>query len=337
MCYCNIAEVQAHQEKFGESIENYLEARKYLTKDYLLINDFYLGIGRSYLKENFKTLALTYLDSGLTEAIRTKQKRLEQVAYNYYKDYYLSKNELALAYEYLDKEYELDIDIRGEEVQGQIEVLNLKYEDEKKSRELVALQAEKDRAAFRFNVILISAISIAFLLALLAYSLRLRVKNGKLKEKELHAELIQKRKELTSYALNFIQKNELMGDLTQKINDLRKQSNTDTALGLNKINNMITDSFRIDQDWENFKLMFEEVHPDFFVILKERYPDLGNAELKLSALLRLNMNLKESSRVLGISPDSVKTARYRLRKKLNLEHDENLVDFFIKFDAMVEA
>jgi len=98
---------------------------------------------------------------------------------------------------------------------------------------------------------------------------------------------------------------------------------------------MITDSFRIDQDWENFKLMFDEVHPNFFVVLKERYPDLGNAELKLSALLRLNMNLKESSKVLGISPDSVKTARYRLRKKLNLEHDHNLVDFFISFDSKI--
>ena len=168
---------------------------------------------------------------------------------------------------------------------------------------------------------------------LIISGLRIRVHKSKVARQKLEFELNQKRKELTSYALNFIQKNELMDELTTKVNELRRNSDTDTALGLNRINHMISDSFRIDQDWENFKLMFEEVHPDFFVKLKEMFPDLGNAELKLSALLRLNMNLKESSKVLGISPDSVKTARYRLRKKLNLEHDQNLVDFFLKFDS----
>ena len=90
---------------------------------------------------------------------------------------------------------------------------------------------------------------------------------------------------------------------------------------------------RIDQDWENFKIMFEQVHEGFFVRLKASYPDLGNAELKLCALLRLNLNLKESSQILGISSDSVKTARSRLRKKLQLSQEDNLVDFMIMFDS----
>ncbi len=78
--------------------------------------------------------------------------------------------------------------------------------------------------------------------------------------------------------------------------------------------------------------MFEELHEGFFYKLKQHFPDLGNAELKLCALLRLNMNMKESSRVLGISSDSVKTARSRLRKKLGLNTEDNLVDFLISFD-----
>jgi len=49
-------------------------------------------------------------------------------------------------------------------------------------------------------------------------------------------------------------------------------------------------------------------------------------------IIRLNLNLKESAPILGISPTSVKTARYRLRKKLGLSTEENLVDFLIQID-----
>ena len=58
-------------------------------------------------------------------------------------------------------------------------------------------------------------------------------------------------------------------------------------------------------------------------------PDLGNADLKLCALLKLNLNTKESANILGISQESVKTARYRVRKKLNLAREDNLVSYLM--------
>ena len=74
------------------------------------------------------------------------------------------------------------------------------------------------------------------------------------------------------------------------------------------------------------------MHDGFFKDLKQAFPEVSNAELKLCALLRLNMNLKESAKILGIAVDSVKTARYRLRKKLGLKTEDNLVDFLIQFE-----
>jgi DNA-binding CsgD family transcriptional regulator len=71
------------------------------------------------------------------------------------------------------------------------------------------------------------------------------------------------------------------------------------------------------------------VHKDFFTNLKKKYPDLSSGELRLSALIRLNLNLKESATLLNIAPDSVKTARHRLRKKLNLPEDSNLTDYLM--------
>ena len=163
------------------------------------------------------------------------------------------------------------------------------------------------------------------ILVILIY--RNKMKLARMSEKELKTELNHKNKELASFTLNFVQKNEMISNIKEQVQELSRVALPSTGKQLQQINRVIEDTFRADREWENFKLRFEEVHEGFFKDLSEKYPDLGNAEVKLCALLRLNMNLKESSQVLGISPDSVKTARYRIRKKLGLTKDENLVKF----------
>ena len=319
----SLGAAEKHLQKAKDTFEN---------QKHFLVNDLYSNLAVLHAKRGRYRLAQVYVDS----AIEMSQKSGDLLslihAYEDKKDISAGQGSYKQAFEAFEKLYELDQSVRGEEVQKKVEILQLKYEEEKNQKQIALLEKEKaEEQLFLFRTLITGVFVISFLLFLILI-LRLKVKNSKLKEKDLQNQLVQKKKELTSYALNFIQKNELMGELTEKINELKKESLPDTNKRLSKINTMISDSFRIDQDWENFKLMFEEVHPDFFGLLKKQYPDLGNAELKLSALLRLNMNLKESSRVLGISPESVKTARYRLRKKLKLEHEENLVDFFLKFE-----
>lgn len=43
----------------------------------------------------------------------------------------------------------------------------------------------------------------------------------------------------------------------------------------------------------------------------------------------MNLSIKEMAAILAISPDSVKTARYRLRKKLQLQTEDNLHAFIM--------
>ena len=61
-----------------------------------------------------------------------------------------------------------------------------------------------------------------------------------------------------------------------------------------------------------------------------QHPDLVPNDLKLCAYLRMNMNSKEMASLLNISLRGVEIRRYRLRKKLNLEHDKNLVEFLME-------
>ena len=69
------------------------------------------------------------------------------------------------------------------------------------------------------------------------------------------------------------------------------------------------------------------LHKDYSVILHERFPGLTEQERRLATLLRLGFSTKELSSIMSITPKSVEVCRYRLRKRLNLKREENLIEF----------
>ena len=282
--------------------------------------------------ENFK-LHKTYLDSALAVAEKINGKRIIQEVYLGYSDYYYKKQDYKNSLDFFEKSTMIKDSISSAEIKKETAILELKYNYEKKQKQIAVLEKEGAENELRIRTMTLTGVLVFLLLAVFILFQRLKINKSRAIQNQLNAELEHKNKELTSYALNFIQKNELMNELTDKISELKKQSDTKAIKELNQMNGIINNSFRVDQDWENFKVMFEEIHGDFFFRLKTSCPDLGNAELRLCALLRLNMNLKESSKILGISSDSVKTARYRLRKKLGLQTEDNLIDWLIRFDT----
>ncbi len=79
--------------------------------------------------------------------------------------------------------------------------------------------------------------------------------------------------------------------------------------------------------WKEFEVRFQEVHSDFYDNLNKRFPDLTPNEKKICAFLRLNMSTKDISAITYQSLRSINMARFRLRKKIGLDTDENLVTF----------
>jgi DNA-binding CsgD family transcriptional regulator len=162
--------------------------------------------------------------------------------------------------------------------------------------------------------------------------LQAELENRLMREKELQRALEIKNQELASYNMNLLQKNGMIEELRNNIENLKKTPSEQLPLQLKHIKRLLDNSLHIDKDWENFKLHFAQVHPSLFHNLKEGFPELSNNDLKLCALIKLNLNLKESAAILGIAPESVKSARYRLRKKFNLSHQDSLVDFIRSMD-----
>ena len=153
-----------------------------------------------------------------------------------------------------------------------------------------------------------------------------------LRNEKLRQEMILKDKELANSTMQMIQKSKTMTMLKRDLQKLSRETkddlvNTKIRIMVKKINRDI-DS---DKQWEVFESHFESVHEEFLKRLKQEFPDLSPRELKLSAYLRLNISSKEISSLMNISVRGVEISRYRLRKKLQLEHDQNLTDFIMMF------
>jgi len=88
--------------------------------------------------------------------------------------------------------------------------------------------------------------------------------------------------------------------------------------------------------WKEFEIYFNKVHPNFTKNLLKKYPNLKPSELKFCSFLRLNFNTKKISSIIFITPESVKTTRTRLRKKLKLKRSTffTSANFFVTFEIL---
>ena len=156
---------------------------------------------------------------------------------------------------------------------------------------------------------------------------------SKLQNERLALEIKHKNSELASSAMHLINKNEFMNTIKVGIKDLIRDGevhNSSTAKGLKRLAKDIERNIAEDENWDRFEMHFDQVHGDFIKKMKGKFPDLTPQELKLSAFLRMNMSSKEIAHLLNITVRGVEISRYRLRKKLPLERNDNLVEYMMK-------
>lgn len=154
-----------------------------------------------------------------------------------------------------------------------------------------------------------------------------------LRNESLRNEMKFKNKELANATLHLIQKNKTLTYLKEDLTKLIKNIPSDSPEKQN-VNNLLK---KINKDLKNekglelFNSYFDDVHQDFIARLKDKYPDLTPKELRLCAYLKMNISTKEIAPLMNISVRGVEISRYRLRKKLQLDHTTNLTDFLISF------
>lgn len=87
----------------------------------------------------------------------------------------------------------------------------------------------------------------------------------------------------------------------------------------------------VDNVWKNFEVSFSAVNVDFYKNLSKAHPDLSSSEIKLCTLLRLNMDSREIAAFLHQEEASIRVSRSRLRKKLEINGEDSLTNYFMRF------
>ena len=154
---------------------------------------------------------------------------------------------------------------------------------------------------------------------------------SKLEKEKLELQIKSKNQELASNTMHLVQKSEILQKLKVEINTIAKTtSDKATSKNLRAIIRKISTDERLDVDWEDFARHFDQVHEQFLQRLREKYPQLTPKDHRLCAYLRMNLASKEIAPLMNISVRSVEVARYRLRKKLELDSEINLIEFMME-------
>nr|WP_298790688.1 triple tyrosine motif-containing protein [uncultured Allomuricauda sp.] len=147
----------------------------------------------------------------------------------------------------------------------------------------------------------------------------------KLKNQQLKEEFKSKSNELAASTMSIIKKNELLSKVKEQL-----ATSVENKDSVKSIITIIDKNLKQNDDWELFKEAFNNADRKFLKKLKNSHPSLSPNDIRLCAYLRLNLSSKEIAPMFNISPRSVEIKRYRLRKKMNLSHDDNLVDYILK-------
>lgn len=147
----------------------------------------------------------------------------------------------------------------------------------------------------------------------------------KLRNEQLTKDVDSKSKELAVSTMNLIKKNELLSLIKEDLKKTSEEGNRNVKSVITTINKNINE----EDSWNVFREAFDSADKDFLKKVKLAHPSLTPNDLRLCAYLRLNLSSKEVAPLLNISVRSVEIKRYRLRKKMDLPHEQGLVEYIL--------
>ncbi len=299
--------------------------------------------------------AINYAKEALKIANKIKSLENKQSAYHNLSIAYDSIGVVNLSHKYYILYSKTKDSIIDMESKKKIIEMEAKYESEKKEKEIIEkntrielLEKSKELEKYRLWG-LISLIFVSLLISfIIVYNLKKRIKlnnrlyskniefietqkllteaklnNQKLEAEQLQKELEYKNQEIMNFALHIAEKNDFLEKLKAELINSKDSIKPEELI---KIINFNLKS--LEKEKKEFEAYVENINQAFFMKLREKIPDITKNEERLAALLRINLSTKEIASIFNISVKGVEVSRYRLRKKLNLDKNANLHDYF---------
>jgi len=266
-------------------------------------------------------------DSGL-QLIR----KAEPVLFDYYfkdnRNIYKAKEDVFRAMKmndsttlYADLYQHQNDSIKEKQARSKMDVTLIKLNYEKSQQDIEQMLKE-EKLEKEKQYILMAGIVLAVLIGFVIYR---QQRQRNLLEKKL---LVQQKKsaeesslaareQLGLFTANIIEKNEMIEKLQAQLLQQNQSINEE----------LLNQTILTDEDWTRFKLMFEKARPGFFEYLQNSAPGITPAELRLAALLTLNLDTKNIAAMQGISADTARKSKSRLRQRLNITVEDSLEEF----------
>lgn len=196
---------------------------------------------------------------------------------------------------------------------------NQKVEASQKELEIEKLNTESQLKLTQRNFIII-LVSILLLASILGFWFRNKYL---LKEQQIKELALENAKKALSNAKTQLENLTLkVRKDTNRIIELEKMNVSD--IDQNLLSQLKSKSILTQDDWTQYQDLFKEVYPTFFPLLLASYPNLSQAELRYLCLIKLQLTNNEMALLLGVSSNSMRVTKHRLRNKLKIESQEEL-------------
>lgn len=315
----------------------------------LIITNLRLAIAQN---KQGKKGAISTAIRALDMAYNINNQNLISHAYGILSEIYADNENYEQSYNYLVKQKTIQDSLFNTEKERIIAEFETKFQSDRKDNEIEILKSKADIQR-KNNILLIVLIFVfAGVIILLIFLFRLKSltynRQQKLREQEsiihaqknelvekenmlLHEQLETKNRELASKALEMLRFNDTISIVIEKLEGFNNNINKNGEESKH-ITNIIyeLENHTKQNIWSEFDKIFKNIHSGFYDKLLKICPDLTATEIKIAALLKLNLTTKEIAAITFKSDGGIKTTRYRLRKKLALSSDENLVPFLMK-------
>lgn len=233
-----------------------------------------------------------------------------------------------------------------------LQELETKYQVQRQTSKINVLESSNHLQQKNILILSISIAALALILILIVILFRMkhlshirqrqvfeqekiiREQEEKIIQKEnqlLQGQLETQNRQLAAKAIEMLRINETIGNILNTLESLIQLDNIQPEIA-RQIKNITTEleNQSRNNSWKEFDKIFKNIHTEFYQNLLNHCPDLTAAEIKIAALLKLNLSTKEMAAISYKSEEGIKSTRYRLRKKLGLGSDDNLVAFLMQ-------
>lgn len=242
------------------------------------------------------------------------------------------KQDYKHAYEYYVAYERLKDSIAGADVQKEIARTEAEFRVQKTTDSLQYAAALMDREVSVHKLQRNGAIVLVLMAGITGFMFVNRQKlkhRSKLMTAENKRALAEEmaRKQLEDFTRSMQDKNKLIEQFSSEIEKYRPAAQ-DTSNDADYLNTLKQSVLLTDAQWSEFQVLFDKVHPGYIARVRERFGDITAAEMRFILLTKLGLNSRDMANMLGVTPDAVRVAKYRLLKKIHLPEGANAEDYF---------